>query len=420
MPPYTKVVMARETQTPDAYLSNVNLSLPSLPANTINLPDYLAYDYAIQPCRPRYKPSKAGACPQSLHTIHCLSFLHEASKKLKVANGDILAVCGNRIVALYGLTPADQSLPFDVMNVWEDEMDEEYYTVRWGLVLEDSGSYTPWLAAGGKFGLIKVLDVHSNRVVKFLCGHKNSIRDLAFLTNAHYLLSCSDDFSVRLWHVPNHVQIAIFHGMEGHDRPVLCLDLHDSEQLFLSGGMDRTVKLWSISEELRVEMEAAKGWDTIPIMKDGVEYATRPFRTKLEYKPVFSSQHLHKGFVDCAKFYGNFIVSKCQEGVVMVWKVNEVRRSVVIIKEVRLPPQCIPCFPLRFALYSELSLLIAGGDHSDLHCYQILEDGSDAYLIVQHGSVPGDHIVTYVALSSSSETIVACTNKGALLRFDAD
>jgi len=411
--------MARETLSPDFYLSHVNLSLPSLPANTIHLPEYANYDYATQPCFPRYMPNKAGACPQSLSTIHCLSFLHEASRRVKVANGDILAVCGSRIVALYGVTPSEQTVPFDVMSVWEDEMEEEFYTVRWGLVQESSGCYTPWLAAGGKFGLIKVLDVHSNRVVKLLCGHKNSIRDLIFLSDGHFLLSCSDDFSVRLWHIPNHVQVAIFHGMEGHDRPVLCLDVHDSEQLFLSGGMDRTVKLWAIAESLRGEMETAKGWDTRVVVRDGVEYATTPFRTKLEYKPVFSSQHLHKGFVDCARFYGNFIVSKCQEGVVMVWKVNELRHSVVIIKEVRLPPQSIPCFPLRFALYPELSLLIAGGDHSDLHCYQLLGDSCDAYLSVQHGSVPGDHIVTYVALSSSSETIVACTNKGALLRFDA-
>ena len=89
------------------------------------------------------------------------------------------------------------------------------------------------------------------------------------------------------------------------------------------------------------------------------------------------------------------------------------------IKKLRLPAQSVPCFPLRFGLYPELSILAAGGDHSDLYLYQILSDSNDPYMRITHDRVPADHILTYVSFSSSSETIVASTNKGAILRFDS-
>lgn len=406
--------------TPSGYLSKVNLALPSLPAIDIDLRTYEEECKSVSSVCTRYSPNHAGTCPTAMQTIHCLSFLHESSHQNRIINGDVLAVCGGRVVAIYGLTEAMDTQPFDVLSIWEDEMEEEFYTVRWGLVPESDGTFSPWVAAGGKYGLIKVFDAHTNRMVKQLCGHKNAIRDLSFLSDGHFLLSSSDDYSVRLWHVPNHVQVAIFHGMEGHDRPVLCLDVHDSERLFLSGGMDRTVKLWSISEDLRTQMDRARTWDChVYTSAEGIEYSTTPFPTQLEYKPQFSSQQLHKGFVDCARFYGNFILSKCQEGVVMLWKVNEPRKSVVIIKEFPLPSLSTPYFPLRFALCPELSLLVAGGERSDIHIYQILNPNSGPYQTTTHCSVQDDHIVLYAAFSSTADTIVACTNKGVLLRFDA-
>ena len=411
---------APSLDTPSGYLSRMNLALPTLPPIEIDLRDYMGEREAVTPIYTKYGPNRAGACHSAMTAVYCVSFLYEAARTHRIVNGDVLAVCGGRVVAIYGLSESIDTRPFDVLSVWEDEMDEEFYTVRWGVVQEEDGSHSPWVAAGGKHGLIKVFDAHSNRMVKQLCGHKNSIRDLCFLSDGRFLLSCSDDYSVRLWHVPNHVQIAIFHGMEGHDRPVLCLDVHSSERVFLSGGMDRTVKLWSISDFLLSEMTRATTWDChVFTSSEGIEYSTTPFPTHLEYKPQFSSEHLHKGFVDCAHFYGNFILSKCQEGVIMLWKVNEPRKSVVIIKEFQLPAMSTPCFPLRFGVFEEMSLMVAGGEHSNISVYQILGDRGEAYRTSTHSSVQDDHIVTYTAFSSTAETIVACTNKGALLRFDA-
>lgn len=406
--------------TPSGYLSRVNLALPSLPPIEIDLRSYMSERDSVAPIFTRYTPNKAGTCHNVMPSIHCISFLHESGRDKRVMNGDVLAVCGGRAVAIYGLADVMDPQPFDVVSIWEDEMEEEFYTVKWGLAPEEDGSHSPWVAAAGKFGLIKVIDVHANRMVKQLCGHKNSIRDLAFLTDGRFLLSCSDDYSVRLWHIPNHVQIAIFHGMEGHDRPVLCLDVHCSEKLFLSAGMDRTVKLWSLSDKLHSEMTKARTWDChVFTSAEGIAYSTTPFPTLLEYKPQFSSMHLHKGFVDCARFYGNFILSKCQEGVIMLWKVNEARKSVVIIKEFPLPSLSTPCFPLRFALFPEMSLVVAGGERSDIYIYQMLGKESTAYQMTSHCNVQDDHIVIDAAFSSTAETIIASTNRGVLLRFDA-
>ena len=41
-------------------------------------------------------------------------------------------------------------------------------------------------------------------------------------------------------------------------------------------------------------------------------------KTLQVFKPVFSNNKIHLSYVDCALFYGNLIVSKGQEGKIVV------------------------------------------------------------------------------------------------------
>lgn len=81
----------------------------------------------------------------------------------------------------------------------------------------------------------------------------------------------------------------------------------------ISCGMDHSLKLWRLDTDA---MEKA--------IKDSYGFSAsksnRPFGTVQDNFPDFSTRDIHRNYVDCVRWLGDFVLSKSCENTIVCWK----------------------------------------------------------------------------------------------------
>lgn len=79
-----------------------------------------------------------------------------------------------------------------------------------------------------------------------LKGHVDYIRTVYFHNELPWILSASDDQTMRIWNYQNRCCINI---ITGHSHYVMCAQFHkDKDKKFIiSGSLDGTVRIWNYS-----------------------------------------------------------------------------------------------------------------------------------------------------------------------------
>ena len=188
------------------------------------------------------------------------------------------------------------------------------------------------LLVAGKRGIVKVIDTVRRSLILTLSGHGDEIYDMKFSPTIDnkgskwLLLTASKDESLRLWNVQSATCVAIFAGHDAHRDAVLTCGWHPLGNRFVSGGMDNSVKIWSL-ESNKMMHAIEESWKTEPITKrDTATLASRPqsthkvFKTLYELTPIFSTSKVHLDYCDCVQFVGNLVLSKSINDVVILWK----------------------------------------------------------------------------------------------------
>ena len=80
--------------------------------------------------------------------------------------------------------------------------------------------------------------------VESLIGHSDWIRAIAFSPDGKYLVSGSNDRTVRLWDLQTGQLIRLF---KGHKQRVKCIQISEDGKLIISGSADSTVKIWELA-----------------------------------------------------------------------------------------------------------------------------------------------------------------------------
>lgn len=117
-----------------------------------------------------------------------------------------------------------------------------------GSVLGGSGptyslAFSPdgrFLAAGSDDGSVRIWDVRRRSLVYTLDGHTLPVRCLAFL-GKEKLISGSDDGNLIVWATDTGTPLGV---LSGHVGAVRCVAVSPDENVIVSGGYDRTVRLW--------------------------------------------------------------------------------------------------------------------------------------------------------------------------------
>ncbi|KAL6302657.1 coatomer WD associated region-domain-containing protein [Sparassis latifolia] len=128
------------------------------------------------------------------------------------------------------------------MGVLVDRFEEHEGPVR-GVAIHPSRAL---LVTGGDDYKIKVWDIRpqSRRCLFTLHGHLDYVRTVQFHHEMPWILSCSDDQTIRIWNSTSRNCIAI---LTGHSHYVMSAQFHPKEDLIVSASQDQTVRVWDIS-----------------------------------------------------------------------------------------------------------------------------------------------------------------------------
>ncbi|KAJ7927511.1 coatomer WD associated region-domain-containing protein [Mycena leptocephala] len=95
-----------------------------------------------------------------------------------------------------------------------------------------------------KFGVSRYIRPQNRRCLFTLHGHLDYVRTVQFHHEMPWIISTSDDQTIRIWNSTSRNCIAI---LTGHSHYVMSALFHPKDDLVVSASMDQTVRVWDIS-----------------------------------------------------------------------------------------------------------------------------------------------------------------------------
>ncbi|KAF9236643.1 coatomer WD associated region-domain-containing protein [Melanogaster broomeanus] len=192
------------------------------------------------------------------------------------------------------------------MGVLVDRFEEHEGPVR-GVDIHPSRAL---LVTGGDDYKIKVWDLRpqTRRCLFTLHGHLDYVRTVQFHHEMPWILSASDDQTIRIWNSTSRNCIAI---LTGHSHYVMSAQFHPKEDLIVSTSMDQTVRVWDISG----------------LRKNTPNSGPNNFETFDTFSTVKYVLEGHDRGVNFAAFHPTLplIVSAADDRTIKIWRMSETK-----------------------------------------------------------------------------------------------
>lgn len=102
-----------------------------------------------------------------------------------------------------------------------------------------------WIVVGSDDFQIRVYNYNTGEKITQFEAHPDYIRCIAVHSLLPYILTSSDDLTIRLWNWDNNWRLE--RTFEGHQHYIMCVNFNPKDpNTFVSGCLDRTVKVWSL------------------------------------------------------------------------------------------------------------------------------------------------------------------------------
>ncbi|KAG7281981.1 hypothetical protein CRUP_003039 [Coryphaenoides rupestris] len=176
--------------------------------------------------------------------------------------------------------------------------------------------------------LERIMDEKTASESKILHGHSGPVYGISFSPDRNYLLSCSEDGTVRLWSLHTFTCLV---GYKGHNYPVWDTQFSPYGYYFISGGHDRVARLWATDHYQPLRMFAGHLADiTCTRFHPNSNYiVTGSSDRTIRLWDVLTGNCVriltgHKGPIHALAFSpnGKFMASGATDGRVLLWDIG--------------------------------------------------------------------------------------------------
>jgi len=322
----------------------------------------------------------------------------------------VFATVGSNRVTLYECV--DGSL--NIIQCYTDpDPEENFYTVCWLYSTDNAtGEISPLLAVAGNRGLIRIMSPVKLCNLHTIIGCGDSINELKLHPIDHsLLLSASKDNSLRLWNVVTRTCILVMGGLQGHRDEVLSCDFDLHGKYVLSCSMDHSVKMWAIDTP-EVVAKIAESY--------AYKVNSKPFPVLNVHYPVFSTRSIHRNYVDCVRWFGNFILSKSCENKIVCWQ-----PKLVTAKPSSIPEQSevmhnfeysnCDIWYMRFAVCPSYESIAAGNQAGKIFVWDVRTEPSKPIALFHQKCSTA---IRQVCFSPDSSILIAVSDDSTIWRWD--
>ena len=363
------------------------------------------------PQAPRYK------CVNRIREGHGLPLYFVAFNTLDARHKDIFASAGTNRVTVYRALPSGA---VDPLQLYVDEdPHENYYTLVYSIDLKTGSAL---LLVAGENAVVRVIDLHSRKVVRRIVGHGGAINELKIHPlDLALVASASKDMSVRLWNLHSGCCVAILAGEGGHKDEVLSVDFAPDGNRIVSAGTDHQIMIWDISgAQAKAKMRESFGVGTSADTGDSLAAPLRvlsPFAPLLLSSPVFRCNSVHSNYVDHARFLGGFILSKSTEARITLWTTRQRGDKAVPLRLREFEYSDCDIWYMRFAVDAPQQRMLGVGNKSGAVFVWRIDDppNTPPRKLTTPASV---RAVRCVAFSSDAKIILAACEDGSIFRWD--
>ncbi|KAJ8894685.1 hypothetical protein PR048_007350 [Dryococelus australis] len=179
--------------------------------------------------------------------------------------------------------------------------EENYYTCTWTYD-EDSGK--PLLAVAGSRGIIRILSPASMSCLRHYigeCEQVTTVENLGRESSGQAAVESSADVLPGGGRDNTIVLSCVVCAV--NSCPSLFQDFDLLGERIMSCGMDHSLKLWRLNTD--VMKDAIRGSYQFSAAR-----SLRPFDSLKEHFPDFSTRDIHRNYVDCVRWLGDFVLSK--------------------------------------------------------------------------------------------------------------
>lgn len=242
----------------------------------------------------------------------------------------------------------------------------------------------------------------------FLAG---AINDVKFHPiKSQLLLTCSKDYSIRLWNVKNSICVAIFAGIRGHRDEVLSIDISSDGQKFISGGIDHNIMVWNLnSEDITEKIVKSQEIET---------FGRATFAALRLHFPEFSTRDIHSNYVDSVKWFGDSFLTKSCENSIIWWKVKKTASGLVVSKLYTFEITDCEIWFMKMDLDFSMNWLAVGSQNGKINVFNLDTDN----LPVNKRSTlihrQCNSAVRQVSFSRDGSILIAVCDDGSLFRWD--
>ena len=233
-----------------------------------------------------------------------------------------------------------------------------------------------------------------------LQGHTGSVSSVAVTNDNKYVISCSNDSTIRIWNLLELKQEAVLEGQ--NSSYINCVTVSKDNKYFITGCRDKLICIWNL---LELKQEAVleghlNGVTTVAVTSDNTYIVSGSFDNTVRIWNLLEKKQEtvlegHTSYIYCVVVTSNnkYIISGFADTTIRVW--NPLQKSEETVLKGHLDRvNCV-------ALTSDNKYIISGSSDKTLRIWNLLEKRQETVL---QGHLDG---VSSVALTSDNKYIIS-------------